>query len=247
MPHAQYRDPLTSELTPVAIGHEFSGVVTAVHGGVHGLFVGSRVAVEPTLGDGTCSTCVGGKENHCDKLAIMGLTTTGGMIDSLDVPARKCHSLQDNIPLEIGALVEPFAVAWNGIIKSGCTPTETVLVIGTGPIGIATALCLKTLGYNRLVISGRSSPRNSVVRSFGFANILDAAIANVPVETRNLFDGCVLDDQHVVTGRPHTNYEVDLGRTQFSTPLAVKPHTTQPWLLCVREEPILHLASSMHR
>lgn len=174
---------------PITWGHEFSAIVTEVHSSVTHLRPSSRVAIEPIGPDGTCAYCLAGRPNQCDNLVIYGLTTSGGMVTSLVLPATTCHELPANVGLDLGALVEPLAVAWNGVLASGVKKGETALVIGTGSIGVATVLCLQAFGVERIVVTGRNEGRNALLKGWGLEGVLDSSKEDVAKKTKEIFDG----------------------------------------------------------
>jgi (R,R)-butanediol dehydrogenase/meso-butanediol dehydrogenase/diacetyl reductase len=159
-----------------------------VHPSVTNLKVGSHVAIEPYKVNGTCAKCLSGKTNQCDQIFCLGLHAGGGMIESMTVPASLCYPLPDSVSLELSALVEPLAVAWHGIQASGIKKSQTALVIGTGPIGLATVVCLKALGIERIVVSGRSVKRNEHVAKWGVEAVVSST-DNVAARTMEIFDG----------------------------------------------------------
>ncbi|KAF3018663.1 hypothetical protein E8E15_004781 [Penicillium rubens] len=110
--------PLTDEKLPTTLGHEFSGTVEEIGSGVTGFKVGDRVVVKPNLFDGTCSNCSLGIFNCCERVAFIGFSSqAGGLSDHLVVDSRHAIPLPESIPLDIGALVEPLAVAWHAVLK----------------------------------------------------------------------------------------------------------------------------------
>jgi (R,R)-butanediol dehydrogenase / meso-butanediol dehydrogenase / diacetyl reductase len=121
----------------------------------------------------------------------LGIHASGGMVESTTAAASSCYVLPENVSLELGALVEPLAVAWHGIASSGIKAGETALVIGTGPIGLATVCCLKAMGIRRIVVSGRSVKRNELVKKWGVEAVLNSETEDVVKRTVEIFDGYV--------------------------------------------------------
>ena len=66
--------PITNEKVPLTLGHEFSGIVEEIGEGVLDIKVGSRVAVQPIIYDGTCNACKEGYINCCDNNGFIGLS-----------------------------------------------------------------------------------------------------------------------------------------------------------------------------
>ena len=130
--------PLTGEEMPVVMGHEFAGVVAEVGDGVTTVKEGDRVAVEPYDVCGECAACRAGRYNICRKLGFVGLDgQQGGFAERCVVDARWAHPLGD-IPTDLGALVEPLAVAYHAVRLSELQPGGTAAVFGSGPIGLVT-------------------------------------------------------------------------------------------------------------
>jgi (R,R)-butanediol dehydrogenase / meso-butanediol dehydrogenase / diacetyl reductase len=85
-------------------------------------------------------------------------------VESTTAAASSCYVLLENVSLELSGLVEPLAVAWHRIVSLGIKAGETALVIGTGPIGLATVCCLKAMGIKGIVVLGRSVKQNELVK-----------------------------------------------------------------------------------
>jgi (R,R)-butanediol dehydrogenase/meso-butanediol dehydrogenase/diacetyl reductase len=166
---------MTGEHLPIIIGHEFSGTVTEVHPSVSSsLSAGDKVAVEGLLTDDTCYACRIHKRNICDKSAFLGLSGgAGGLCESIVIPASTCHLLPEGISLELGALVEPLSVAWHAVSNSGVQENQSALVLGAGPIGLATILCLKAKGVTKILASEPSTARNTQARKMGCLEVFD--------------------------------------------------------------------------
>lgn len=66
--------PITKEKVPLTLGHEFSGTIEETGEGVHDIKVGSRVAIQPIIYDGTCNACKEGYINCCENNGFIGLS-----------------------------------------------------------------------------------------------------------------------------------------------------------------------------
>lgn len=124
--------PVTHEQIPITIGHEFSGIIKEVGKGLEnsGLKVGQKVAVQPTIYCAQCGACNNNAENACLNGGFVGLSGGGGGIsDEVVVPAEAIFTLPDNVDLDIGALVEPLAVAWHAVDASPIAETKNAKCI----------------------------------------------------------------------------------------------------------------------
>jgi (R,R)-butanediol dehydrogenase/meso-butanediol dehydrogenase/diacetyl reductase len=80
---------------------------------------------------------------------------------------RQCLKLPSTISLEDGALVEPMAVGLHGVAVSGFQPGERVLVIGVGPIGLASIFWARRHGAGPIVATAKSRRREALAMEMG--------------------------------------------------------------------------------
>ncbi len=190
---SEHAHPLTGACGPQILGHEFSGVVRAVGAGVTDIAVGDRVAVQPTYRCGTCARCRDGHEHLCEVIAFHGINADGGGLSEYTaVPAESVHVLPDAVSLEQAAVVEPLAVALHAVELSGVAPGQSALVIGAGPIGIATALNLRAGGVDRILLSEMSETRRTIAAGLGF-DVLDPSAEDPVAAVRARTDGAGAD------------------------------------------------------
>lgn len=62
-------------MLPTTLGHEFSGTIEEVGEGVTGFKIGDKVAINPSLSDGSCGTCQMGRNNVCNNLGFIGYSS----------------------------------------------------------------------------------------------------------------------------------------------------------------------------
>lgn len=149
-------------------------MVSELGEGVTSFTVGQQVVVQPSIYCDTCQACTAGVENVCYNGGFIGLSGGGGgLSDSVVVPERAVLNLPDNVPLDIGALVEPLSVAWHAISAAPLTRDSVVLVLGGGPIGLAIVQCLVSLGTKKIIMSEVSKSRQRFAREFGAHHVLD--------------------------------------------------------------------------
>lgn len=165
--------PCTHDTIPVTLGHEFSGVITEVGSEDSPFSVGQNVCVQPNIYCGTCEACKAGCENVCFNGGFIGLSGNGGgLSESVVVPEAAVFRLPNNVPLDVGALVEPLSVAWHAISAAPLTEDSVVLVLGGGPIGLAIVQCLVAKGVRKIITSEVSGSRQRFAREFGAHHVL---------------------------------------------------------------------------
>ncbi|MDX1979036.1 MAG: alcohol dehydrogenase catalytic domain-containing protein [Bryobacteraceae bacterium] len=136
---------------PQVIGHEMSGLISAVGPGVTGWSEGDRVTVRPLDYCGECPACRAGHSHICQKLKFIGIDSPGAMQGVWNVPAHTLHRLPNHLSLAQGAMIEPIAVACHDVRLGQVKPGEYVVVQGGGPIGALIALVCRNEGANVLV------------------------------------------------------------------------------------------------
>jgi alcohol dehydrogenase len=126
-------------------GHELGVEVVAIGDGVTNVNVGDRCSVEPYMNCGNCHACRKGASNCCANLKVLGVMTDGGLRDRFVLPARKLHPSK-SLSFEQLALVETLAIGCHAVNRSALTAGENCLVIGAGPIGLASIVFAKLTG-----------------------------------------------------------------------------------------------------
>lgn len=152
------------------IGHEMSGIITAVGTDVDNLSEGQHVVVRPLDHCGNCPACDAGHIHVCHNLNFLGLDTDGAFQQRWTVPAHTVHVLPDDLPLSHAALIEPVSVACHDVRRAKVKPGEDVFVIGGGPIGMLVGMVAKEAGAN-VVISEVSAARLAIAEKLGFTTI----------------------------------------------------------------------------
>lgn len=171
--------PLTERKAPMVLGHEFAGVVTAVGSGVADVAEGDQVAVEPIYRCGQCRPCTTGRYNLCQSIGFHGLMADGGMAEHTVVPSFQVHKLPDGVPLELGALVEPMAVAHHAAVLGNVGDQDRALIYGAGPIGIGLWFALRSMGLTEIDVVEPSETRRKSIEALG-ARTLDPTSQDVP-------------------------------------------------------------------
>jgi 2-desacetyl-2-hydroxyethyl bacteriochlorophyllide A dehydrogenase len=131
---------------PRVLGHELAGIVEQIDSTQQGsVKVGDQVSIIPYMHCGSCIACRGGKTNCCTNMQVLGVHIDGGMRELIAVPVA--HLLVANeLTLDQAAVLEPLSIGAHAVRRSDLRAGETVLVIGSGPIGLGVMAFAKHRG-----------------------------------------------------------------------------------------------------
>jgi 2-desacetyl-2-hydroxyethyl bacteriochlorophyllide A dehydrogenase len=184
--------PVTKEKIPITIGHEFSGTVKEIGKGVSGFKVGQKVVVQPSIYCASCGACEVGAENACLNGGFIGLSGAGGgMSEEVVMPEKSVMALPSQIDLDVGALVEPLAVAWHAVDASPIADLKEpkCLVMGGGPIGLAVIQVLLARGAKVVICSEVAKKRQEFAKEFGAHYLIDPSKEDVVQRSLELCGG----------------------------------------------------------
>ncbi|KAK8198604.1 hypothetical protein M8818_006471 [Zalaria obscura] len=171
--HNRNGDILVRE--PLTLGHESSGIVTAVGSSVSNFKPGDRVALEVGIPCEQCLRCKEGRYNICKDMRFRSSAKSfphfqGTLQERINHPAKWCHKLPEGTSMELGALLEPLGVAIHGFRRSLMKPGMTVLVFGAGAVGLLAAAVAKVKGAKTVVIADIDAGRVDFAVENGFAH-----------------------------------------------------------------------------
>ena len=129
---------------PRVMGHEISGTVEEAPQGSP-LQPGDVVYVMPYLSCGNCVACRQGKTNCCVNIEVLGVHRDGAFTEYLSVPAPFVHKAE-GVSLDQAAMVEFLSIGAHSVRRADIQPAQKVLVVGTGPIGMAAVLFAQLRG-----------------------------------------------------------------------------------------------------
>jgi L-idonate 5-dehydrogenase len=169
--------------SPFILGHEFSAEVADIGEGVTNVSAGQRVTANPARACGFCDFCKAGRGNLCLATIMLGSggsrpPINGAMAEYVTVRADQCHVLPDEISDEIGAMLEPLAVALHAIKRSGGVSGKRVLVLGAGTIGRLAAAAAKAYGAVPVAITEIVPERRQKAADCGIPMVFDPESKN---------------------------------------------------------------------
>lgn len=171
---------------PMILGHECSGTVIATGANVKNLKVGDRVAIEPGIPRFDAPEVMEGLYNLEPSLTFFATPPIDGCCcDTVIHSAALCFKLPDNVSFAEGAMCEPVAVGMHAATKAQIRPGDVALVIGSGTIGIVTALSALAGGCSDVVICDVAPERLKVASQYKGLHPVDS---RKPAEIRATVD-----------------------------------------------------------
>ena len=155
----------------ITVGHEMVGIVEEAGPQVSGVKVGDRVTVNVETFCGECFFCRHGYVNNCTSPHggwALGCRIDGGQTQYVRVPlaTQGLCRIPDTVSDEQALLVgDVLATGFWAARISDITPEDTVLIIGAGPTGICTLLCVMLKQPKRIIVCEPSEERRQFVRT----------------------------------------------------------------------------------
>jgi threonine dehydrogenase-like Zn-dependent dehydrogenase len=165
---------------PLILGHEAAGTISG------GDRDGERVTINPLVSCGTCWACCKGRENICLYRQIISMPPReGAFAQYVTMPEQNLVIVPSDYSLQKAALVEPLAVGWHtaklAVHSIDINMEKRALIIGGGAIGLATALALRAMGIDDIVISEFNPLRRGYLQEHIDAKVVEKTEDSFPI------------------------------------------------------------------
>ncbi len=151
---------------PRVPGHELGVTVLETGAGVSNVEPSNRCSVEPYMNCGDCYPCRKGNSNCCESLNVIGVMIDGGLCDRFLIRAEKLH-VSRKLSFEQLALVETLAIGCHATDRGDPAEGSHVLIVGAGPIGLATLEFTRLTGARITVMDRVESRLEFCRRQYG--------------------------------------------------------------------------------
>lgn len=149
------------------LGHEFVGKVVTVGTSGDQAWVGKRVVGDINAACRECPTCRAGRPTHCPNRTTLGIfNRDGAFAEYLRLPVANLYEVPESLPDEQAVFVEPLAAACEILQQMHIRPTDRVLVIGDGKLGLLIGQVLRLTGAE-VGLLGRHPRKGQIVRRQG--------------------------------------------------------------------------------
>lgn len=155
------------------MGHESVGRVSALGDGVTAFEVGQPVTFNPVLVPADEVDAYAGREQMSPGKKVIGVATDliASFAQRICLPERNVVAVPYSMPIELGALIEPLAVAVHAVRRAGVQPGDALLVLGGGPIGQSVVLAAQMAGVSRIVVTETLGARRDLIESLGAQSV----------------------------------------------------------------------------
>jgi threonine 3-dehydrogenase len=157
---------------PLAVGHEYSGVIVDIGSEVRGFKLGDRVSGEGHITCGHCRNCRAGRRHLCRNTVGVGVSRAGSFAEYLALPAVNAFKLPDAIDDDIASILDPFGNATHTALSFGMVG-EDVLITGAGPIGIMATAIARFVGARHVVVTDVNDYRLALARRMGASRAIN--------------------------------------------------------------------------
>ncbi|WP_233842589.1 zinc-dependent alcohol dehydrogenase family protein [Dyella sp. 2HG41-7] len=184
---------------PLAMGHEYCGVVVEVGSEVRSVKPGQFVVGSFCISDNTCPHCQFGFQSSCEQREFMTGAQAplarvpladGTLVATDDMPA-------DNLIPSLLAVSDVLGTGWYAADAARVQSGSTVVVVGDGAVGLMGVLAAKQMGAAKIVAMSRHKSRQELALEFGATDIIaergDAGVAQLKKMTRNVGADAVLE------------------------------------------------------
>ena len=203
------------EFFPMLGGHEGAGVVEDVGPGVRSVRPGDRIATSFIPACGTCRWCVSGMTYLCDNGAMLfdkgmvtdgtsrrhvggedltAMTQLGTFAEYAVLAEESVIKIDDSIPLEAASLVScGVTTGWgSATVGVGTQPGETVVIIGTGGVGINAVQGARAAGATAVIAVDPVEFKRDTAKFFGATETVASAEEAIPL-VKELTAGVMAD------------------------------------------------------
>jgi threonine dehydrogenase-like Zn-dependent dehydrogenase len=173
-------------------GHEPSGQIVKCGPGLRRFKEGDRVVVYHISGCGLCNDCRRGYMISCTSpyRRAYGWQRDGGMAEYLLAEEKDLVLLPDSLTYTDGAQIAcGFGTVYEGLEKIGISGNDAVLVVGLGPVGLASLMLAKAMGANKLIGVDTVQERLDIAKEKGLADAVFLSDADALKKIQDLTGG----------------------------------------------------------
>ena len=183
-------------------GHEFSAEIIEIPENDKGLKVGDIVTCNPYFNCGECYSCQRGYVNCCTDNQTMGVQRDGAFCEYIAMPVERIFDGKGLSSKEL-ALIEPFSISQHAVSRATIKKSDTVLVLGAGPIGLFALIAAKQL-CKKIVVADILDNRLELAKEYGADAVVNTKTQSLEEFTKEFTQGNGFDVCIEACGAPET-------------------------------------------
>ncbi len=183
-------------------GHEFSAEIVTIPENDKGLKPGDIVTCNPYFNCGECYSCKRGFVNCCTDNQTMGVQRDGAFCEYISMPVERIYPGMGLSAKEL-ALIEPFSISQHAVSRAEIKESDTVLVIGAGPIGLFALLAAKQK-CKKIAVADILDNRLALATEYGADAVVNTKTKSLEEFTKEFTDGNGFDVCIEACGAPET-------------------------------------------
>ena len=183
-------------------GHEFSAEIITIPENDKGLKAGDIVTCNPYFNCGECYSCERGFVNCCTDNQTMGVQRDGAFCEYIAMPVERIFPGK-GLSAEELALIEPFSISQHAVSRATIKESDTVLVVGAGPIGLFALLAAKQK-CKKIVVADILDNRLNLAKEYGADAVINTKKQSLEEFTNEFTEGRGFDVCIEACGAPET-------------------------------------------
>lgn len=183
-------------------GHEFSAEIVEIPENDKGLKAGDIVTCNPYFNCGECYSCQRGYVNCCTDNQTMGVQRDGAFCEYIAMPVERIFDGKGLSSKEL-ALIEPFSISQHAVSRAAIKKSDTVLVLGAGPIGLFALIAAKQL-CKKIVVADILDNRLELAKEYGADAVVNTKTQSLEEFTKEFTQGNGFDVCIEACGAPET-------------------------------------------
>lgn len=177
------------------LGHEGVGIIDKIGDGVRSFEHGDRVLVSCISACGTCEYCRKGMTSHCTTGGwILGNTIDGTQAEYVRIPNAdsSLHHIPDGLDEKALVMLSDILPTGLecGVLNGKVQPGGTVVIVGSGPIGLAALMSAQLYSPSLLILVDKDANRLKAAKQFGAHHTVDPEHAEKLIKDLTFGKGC---------------------------------------------------------
>ncbi|MBN2544866.1 MAG: alcohol dehydrogenase catalytic domain-containing protein [Spirochaetes bacterium] len=188
---------------PLVLGHELCGEVVKTGKNINDFKVGSRIFSTHHVPCDKCHYCLNGHTTACETFQKVNNHFPGGFSQYIKISGRSLETgtfiLPDSVSFDQATFIEPVGTAVRGLRAVELKPADSVLILGSGIIGLIMIKLAKSLGAGRIIATDIDEYRLNAAKKFGSEHTVNA-VENLPAFIKKVNNGNLVDKVIICTG-----------------------------------------------